>query len=313
MIKKPVGDQSLKAQLLEKSKDRLYRFLLADKTVRGAVIHGNQLIREMRENHELGILETLVLGHAYLGCGLMSAGLKGKDRIQLKIDCSGPIKGLTAEATAMGEIRGYLFRKPIPVEKPLENFNLSPFFGAGFLTVTRQLEDARQPFTGQIVLKYGNLAQDLAYYFLTSEQIPTAFLLSIDFDETGNVRGAGGLLLQAMPDAAEDIISGLENRVATLPSLGALFSSKIHVNDWIEKNFREYTPQILSNHRIEFYCHCSREMIRSFLAAMPVEELKDMLQKDDFPVVTHCRNCNTAYSFSKTDIEQLLSNRNKNP
>jgi molecular chaperone Hsp33 len=267
------------------------------------------MIREMRANHELGILETLVLGHAFLGCGLIAANLKGKDRVQLKIECSGPIRGLTVEANARGEVRGYLFQKPIPLETPLENFKLSPFFGAGFLTVTKHLEDAKQPFTGQIVLKYGNLAQDLADYFVTSEQIPTAFSLSIDFDETGNVRGAGGLLLQVMPDAAEDVIVSLENRVATLPSLGNAFSHDINVDEWIAETFQEYSPQILASRRIEFYCHCSREMIRSFLAAMPVEELEDILQKDDFPMETHCRNCNTAYAFSKAEIEQLLQER----
>jgi molecular chaperone Hsp33 len=311
MIKKSVGESSLKAQLLQKAKDRIHTFLLADKTVRGTVIRGNLMIREMRANHELGILETLVLGHAYLGCGLMSAVLKGKDRIQLEIDCSGPIRGLKAEANAMGEVRGYLFQKPIPLEAPLENFNLSPFFGAGFLTVTKHLEDAKQPFTGQIVLEYGNLAQDLAAYFVISEQIPTAFSLSIDFDPAGNVRGAGGLLLQAMPDATKDILISLENRIAILPSLGSVFSSNINVDEWITETFHEYSPQILANRRIEFYCHCSREMIRSFLAAMPIEELKDMLQKDDFPIETHCRNCNTAYSFSKADIEQLLEEHSK--
>lgn len=309
MIKKNISEQTLKDQLLEKSKDRLYRFVLADKTVRGAVIRGNQLIRQMRGNHTLGILETLVLGHAYLGCGLMSANLKGNDRISLKIECSGPIKGLVAQANAKGEIRGYLYRKPIPIEKPLDNFDLSPFFGAGFLTVTKFIEDAKQPFTGQTILKYGNIAQDLAYYFLTSEQIPTAFSLSIHFDRQGNVTGAGGLFLQAMPDAPEDIIVGLEKRMATLSSIGAVFSEDIDPEKWIQKSFMPYSPLVLDSYRIEFYCHCSQEMIRSFLATMPLEELEDMLEKDTFPVETHCRHCNTAYYFSKADIEALIRGR----
>ena len=126
--KKPEGSH---ANHLQPEKDCLQTFLLADDTIRGAVLNGSWMINQMRWNHELGILESLVLGHAYLGACLMGAGLKGKDRLCLQVDCSGPVKGLVVEANAAGEVRGFLKNVPIPVEKPLEDFNLSPFFGAG--------------------------------------------------------------------------------------------------------------------------------------------------------------------------------------
>jgi molecular chaperone Hsp33 len=148
-------------------------------------MNGTRMINEMRANHDLGILETLVLGRAYLGIGLMSAGLKGNDRLGLRIDCSGSIRGLAVEANAFGEVRGFLKNPSIPLAQPLKSFDLSPFFGAGLLTVTRYLQAAKHPFTGQVELRYGNLAQDLAYYHLTSEQIPSAFNLSIKFDRAG--------------------------------------------------------------------------------------------------------------------------------
>ncbi|MGD8468073.1 MAG: Hsp33 family molecular chaperone HslO, partial [Desulfobacterales bacterium] len=199
MIKKPLSNESLKDRLIAGAKDRLYNFLLADGAVRGAVLHGTHMVNEMRANHELGILETLVLGRAYLGVALMSANIKGIESVSLKIECSGPIKGLTVEANTFGEVRGFLKNVPIPLDKPMENFDLSPFFGAGFLSVIRNMADAKQPFTSKIALQYGNIAQDLANYYLTSEQIPTAFNLSIMYDKEGLVTGAGGLFLQAMP------------------------------------------------------------------------------------------------------------------
>jgi molecular chaperone Hsp33 len=136
--KKPYGD-TLKEQLLAGARDRLHNFLLADGAVRGVIMNGTRMVNEMRANHELGILETLVLGRVYLGAALMSADLKSNDRISIKIDCSGPIKGLVVEANAFGEVRGFLKNVPIPIEKPMEDFNLSPFFGAGFLSVTKYL------------------------------------------------------------------------------------------------------------------------------------------------------------------------------
>ena len=108
----------------------------------------------------------------------------------------------------------------------MQDFNLSPFFGAGLLSVTKYLEDAKQPFTGQVELAYGNIAQDLAYYYLTSEQIHTAFNLSIKFDRNGDVTGAGGLFLQAMPQAGERLAAEVEDRILKFPSLGDVFTDE---------------------------------------------------------------------------------------
>ena len=120
--------------------DGRLRFLLGDKGVRGVLVRGTGLVKEMRARHGLGLLETLVLGHGCLAATLLATTLKGdKDRLALRIECSGPIKGLVAEANGAGEVRGYLRQNPIPLEKPLESFDLAPFFGAGFLFVSTPL------------------------------------------------------------------------------------------------------------------------------------------------------------------------------
>ena len=309
--KKPYGD-TLKEQLLAGARDRLYNFLLADGAVRGAILNGTRMVNEMRANHELGILESLVLGRTYLGAGLMSASLKSNDRIAIKFDCSGPIKGLVVEANAFGEVRGFLKNVPIPIEKPLEDFNLSPFFGAGFLSVTKHLEDAKHPFTGKVMLKYGNIAQDLANYFLTSEQIPTAFNLSIKFDKEGRVTGAGGIFLQAMPGAGEDLAASLEERVVHLPSLGEVFTGDSDPETLVAKIFREYSPCFLASHRVEFMCHCNRKRVSSLLMLLPIEDLKDIRDNGPFPLEMRCHYCNTAYHFTERDIRKIYGQRYPN-
>ena len=309
MEKKKIFGDSLKEQLLASARDRFHNFLMADGAIRGVIMNGTRMVNEMRANHELGILETLVLGRAYLGAGLMSADLKGNDRVSIKIDCSGPIKGLVVEANAFGEVRGYLKNVPIPLEKPMTDFNLSPFFGAGFLSVTRHLERAKQPFTGQVILKYGNIAEDLAYYYFTSEQVPTAFNLSIKFDTDGNVTGAGGLLLQAMPETDAQIAGDLEERVADLPSLGIVFGDANDPEAFVTRNFENYAPQFLANRRIEFMCHCNEERLRSLLLMLPIDELKDIRENGPFPLEMHCHFCNTIYPFSRPEIERIYGKR----
>jgi molecular chaperone Hsp33 len=309
--KKPYGD-TLKEKLLASAKDRLHKFLLADGAVRGAIMNGTRMVNEMRANHELGILETLVLGRAYLGVVLMAADLKSNDRISVKFDCSGPIKGLVVEANAFGEVRGFLKQVPIPIDKPMESFDLSPFFRAGFLSVTKYLEDAKQPFTGQVMLKYGNIAQDLANYYLTSEQVPTAFNLSIKFDTEGQVTGAGGLFLQALPQADDDLTLSLEKRVTNLPSLGEVFTADSDPVALVEEAFSEYTPRFLANHRVEFMCHCNRERVRSLLMLLPIDELKDIRENGPFPLEMCCQYCNTPYYFTREDIQEIYGKRYPN-
>lgn len=297
-----MNGEGLKARLQAAAKDRLYHFTLADETIRGVMIHGTRMIHEMRANHELGILETLVLGHAYLGAGLMASSLKGNDRLALQIECAGPVKGLTVEANAFGEVRGYLKNKSIPVSSPLEDFNLAPFFGPGFLTVTRYLEDAKQPFSGKVILQYGNIGQDLAHYYLTSEQIPTAVHLSIYFDHDGRVQGAGGLLVQAMPGADAGQVADIEHKMALLLSLGTSFSNGVEPSTIINELFSAHQPRVIATRRIEFMCHCNESRVRRVLAMLPKADLADLLDHGPFPVEMKCHYCNTAYLFDRAVI-----------
>jgi len=309
MIKTTLEGESLKERLLASAKDRIYNFLLADGVVRGAILHGTRMVNEMRANHELGILETLVLGRAYLGAGLMSANLKGTDAISLKIECAGPIKGLTVEANAFREVRGFLKNVPIPIDRPMQDFDLSSFFGAGFLSVIRTIEDAKHPFTGKIALEYGNIAQDLANYYLKSEQIPTAFNLSIKYDPEGKVTGAGGLFLQAMPGADDALAAELEELMVQLPSLGEVFTDGQEPEGLIQAVFKKYTPRFLANQRIEFMCHCSPRRLRQVLKMLPVDELKDIRDNGPFPLEMRCHYCNTLYHFSKEEIQGIYIKR----
>ena len=309
MEKKKLYGDTLRERLLASAKDRLHKFLLAEGAIRGVIFHGTRMVNEMRANHELGILETLMLGRAYLGAALMSADLKSNDRISLRFECSGPIKGLVVEANAFGEVRGYLKQVPIPIDKPLESFDLAPFFGAGFLLVTKYLEDAKQPFTGQVRLKYGNIAKDLANYYLTSEQVPTAFNLSIKFDKEGQVTGAGGLFLQAMPQADDDLTASLEERVTNLPSLGEVFTEDKDPQTLVEDVFKDYSPRFLANHRMEFMCHCNRARVRSLLTLLPIDELRDIHNHGPFPLEMSCHYCSTPYYFTREDLREIYGQR----
>lgn len=306
--KKRYGDTP-KEQLKASRRDRLFNFLLADGALRGCVVNTTRMVNEMRWNHDLGILETLALGHAYIGAALMSANLKGSDRLGLQIECSGPIKGLSVETNAFGEVRGYLKQVPIPIDKPLESLNLSPFFGAGFLSVTKYLADAKQPFTGKVMLEYGSVAKDLTVYHLQSEQIPTAFNLSIFFDPQGEVKGAGGLMLQAMPGADDKILQTVEKSVHALASIGETVNKDLFPEQWIEENFAAFDPKLLEARGVEFMCHCNHDRISAMLTMLKQEDLEDMAANGPFPIEIRCHYCNTTYAYAKEEMVALRNMR----
>ncbi len=309
MEKKKKYGNTIKEQLRASVRDQLYNFILCHGTVRGAVVNGTRMVNEMRWNHGSGILETLVLGHAYLAAALMTTGLKGHDRLALQVECSGPIKGFTVEANAFGEVRGYLNQVPIEIQKELESFDLSSFFGAGFLSVTKYLEDAKQPFTGKVMMEFGNIAQDLALYHLKSEQVPSAFALSVDFDEQGEVRGAGGVFLQALPGADEQTLEKLEKRLDTLPTIAKEVHKADFPDQWLRDSFAEFNPRLLDHKGVEFMCHCSRKQIQTMLALLKPEDLKDMAENGPFPVQIRCHHCNTLYDFKQKEIKSVLKQR----
>lgn len=305
MKKKKRYGRTVKEQLIASRRDRLYNFIMARDTVRGVVVNGTRMINEMRWNHQLGILETLVLGHAYLAAALMSANLKGNDRIGLQVECSGPIKGLSVEANAFGEVRGYLKQVPIPIEKPLESFDLSPFFGAGFLSVSKYMEDAKQPFTGKVMMEYGRLAKDLALYHLKSEQIPTAIKLGVSFDRQGEVTGAGAVMLQALPGADDEVLARLEEKAHALDSMGEAVNQEGFPEQWIQQNYGGYGPRLLNQRGVEFMCHCNRQRIVTMLTMLKREDLMELAQNGPFPVELRCHYCSTRFNFSQNELLKI--------
>ena len=308
MIKQPITDNIINDHLEKIEADRIDVFLLNNGTIRGAMLHGTKMINQMRVNHNLGILETLTLGQSYMGAGLMTSMIKGNDRISFAIECGGPIKGLSVEATASGNVRGYLFANPIPITKPVESFDLSPFFGPGFLSVTKHLESSKQPFTGQVMMQHGRIAKDLANYFLESEQIKTAFGLSVYFEKEGKAVGAGGFFLQALPGAEDTALGSLEEAIEEMPSIGKYFAEGGSTRKLVNETFIEFSPEIIGEKSVSFNCDCSKERFTSFIASMKRSDKDEILKNGPFPLVTTCHNCGTDYEFPRDELQAIFSN-----
>ncbi|ORC37934.1 hypothetical protein B4O97_02750 [Marispirochaeta aestuarii] len=308
-----IEDPKLLAHLEQLPEDGLDIFILdeeRDNAVRGAVLNATALVNAMRSAHELGILESLILGQAYIGSLLMTRSLKGTGRLNLEIGCAGPVAGLSVEATAAGDVRGYLKQVPIPVEAPLESFDTSPFFGPGILTVQRFADNSDVPFTGNTDLYYGNIGEDIARYYLVSEQTRTSVSVSMKFDREGRIIGAGGLFIEALPGASDSFLEDIQKRISSMDSIGETIAGGTANLEILESIFTGCRMEKMEHRSVRFHCPCSRERFKGFIRSMKLEDLNDIARKGPFPLVTQCHNCNSTYTFSRDEIRELLDSRN---
>jgi molecular chaperone Hsp33 len=305
MKQKPIADPALREQLDSVAADGMDIFVLNEGNIRGAAVHTTRMVNAMRSNHRLGILETLILGHAYIGAALMTSHLKGRDRLAVSLKTSGPVGGISVESNVLGEVRGYLMNSHIPLDEPLDSFDTAPFIGSGIMTVTRFPQGAKQPFSGSIEVADGDFATNLARYYLVSEQTPTAFSLSVQFDEDGRVVGAGGLMIQALPEARQEALDELERRLHTMPSIGLSLSGGETPSHIVHRDLGDFSPDIVGTREVKFSCHCSKARFGNFVAGLPVEEIDAIIESGGFPMKTTCHNCNTTYEFSRDEVDRL--------
>ncbi|MBQ5490496.1 MAG: Hsp33 family molecular chaperone HslO [Treponema sp.] len=324
MIQAQIEDTELVAHLDSLPKDDMAVFVMAEGRVRGALFHGTHFVNQMRAQHKTGILETMVLGQASLCGALLLPTMKGREHVTWRYEIDGPAQGFSIEADSSGYVRGYLFTDVIPVEKPLESWNLSPFLGEGTLSMATMHEGDREPYTSSVAVNHKNIALDLAYYFNQSEQIQTAFNTGIQMDKQGRVIGAGGMFLQVLPEtggqfkgvqklgsqlntsadkkADEDLIDRVELAFKTAPSLGQWFSEKGTIEDIVYGLFREFKPSIALHRDVRYDCPCSKESYVDYIRRLPKAELEDMKANGPDPLEVSCRNCGSVYHIPLSEI-----------
>ena len=321
MIKNDICDDELKAHFEKIEPDKLEIFTMAEGRVRGAIFHGTRFVNQLRAQHNLGILETYILGQASLCAALTIPMMKDREHTAIKFEGEGSAAGFSVEADSTGYVRGYLFNPHIPLDKPLESWDLSPFLGAGNLTFSRVHKDDKYPQSSTVAVEGHNIAQDFASYFAQSEQINTAFNSSIQFDKKGRVVGAGAFYLQVMPvtggkgrlgaqvdshaeESEEDriMLRKIENAVKACPSLGLLFSeNEVDSEDIIIGLFREFKPVITLKRDIKYDCPCNEQQFVDYIKHLPKAQLEE-IKKDGQPLQIKCENCGSIYTIELEKI-----------
>ena len=277
--------------------DYIVRATAAGAAIRAFAITSRDLVETARQDHNTSPIMTAALGRLLSGGAMMGTMLKGeKDLLTLQIQCSGPARGLTVTADANGHVKGFV-NNPI-VELPPNkdgHLNVGGALDLGILSVIKDM-GLKEPYVGQCQLQTGEIAEDLTYYFATSEQIPSAVGLGVLMNKNNTVRQAGGFIIQLMPDASEETISALEKRLAKVSSVTAMLDSGKTPEDILQELLGEFGVEITEKTETRFACNCSKERMEKALISIGKKELEELIEDQGEAELT-CQFCDNKYHF----------------
>ena len=286
--------------------DMIIRGMAAENQVRFFAAYTKEVVETARTIHNTTPVATAALGRLLTAGSIMGSMCKNDtDILTLQIQCSGPIKGLTVTANAKAEVKGYVNNPN--VDLPLSakgKLDVGKALDLGVLSVIKDI-GMKEPYVGQTNLVTGEIAEDLTYYFATSEQIPTSVALGVLVDRDLSVRHAGGFIIQLMPFATEELIADLENRLKDFSSITSLMDQGMTPEDMMHKLFDGYDIELTDSIVQRYQCNCSKERTYKAIASIGRKDIEEMIA-DNEPIEVGCHFCNKKYIFTVEDLQNML-------
>lgn len=299
--------------------DYIIRATAADDNIRVFAMTSREIAETAREKHATSNVATAALGRLLTAGALMAAMQKNDtDVLTLQIGCAGPIGGLTVTAgTSFAEdgqqtvdVKGYVNHPNVLL--PLNNkgkLDVGGALGPGILTVIKDM-GLKEPFSGQTELVSGEIAEDLTYYFASSEQIPSSVALGVLVEPAGTVMYAGGFIIQLMPFASDEIVTKLEERLNNIEPVTAMLSRDMTPEQILEYIFEGMDLRIMDRIPARFKCNCSKERVKRAVMSIDVKDIREMI-RDAKPIEVNCHFCGTNYSFSVEELKTIMAEKKK--
>lgn len=286
--------------------DYIVRGTAADNQIRVFAATTRVLVEEARKAHNTSPVATAALGRLLTGGVMMGSMMKGdKDLLTLQIQCNGPIKGLTVTADSQGNVKGYAYNPNVmlpPSDKG--KLDVGKALDLGVLSVIKDM-GLKEPYMGQTQLVSGEIAEDLTYYFATSEQVPSAVALGVLMNKDNTVKRAGGFIIQLMPFAEDGLAEKLEEKLKNMEPITALLEKGMTPEDIIDYVLGEFGVEIMDTLPAQFYCNCTKKRVEKAIVSVGAKELNEMIQEGK-PIEVNCHFCNKNYTFSIEELKEIL-------
>ncbi|MDO5155726.1 MAG: Hsp33 family molecular chaperone HslO [Eubacteriales bacterium] len=278
--------------------------MAANNQVRFYSAYTTSIVEEARSNHNTSPVATAALGRLLTAGAIMGAMCKNEtDVLTLQIQCSGPIGGLTVTANGKSQVKGYV-NHPNVLLPPSDKgkLDVGKALDLGILSVMKDI-GLKEPYVGQTNLVTGEIAEDLTYYFATSEQIPTSVALGVLMERNNTVKHAGGFIIQLMPFAEESLINDLEQRLKDFSSITTLLDQGLTPTDMMNRLFDGYDIHFNEPVTPVFQCDCSKEKVYRAIASISQKDIDEMIAENK-PVEVVCHFCNRRYTFDMSQFKK---------
>lgn len=294
--------------------DYIVRATAADHAVRAFAITSKHLTETARRCHHTSPVVSAALGRLLAAGAMMGIMMKGKDDLlTIQVICDGPLKGMTVTADSSGRVKGYpnVANIELPPNK-LGKLDVGGAVGNGILRVIQDM-GLKEPYVGTTQIQTGEIAEDLTYYFASSQQVPSSVGLGVLVDTDCSIRQAGGFIVQLMPYASEEIIGQLESNIQHIRSVTELLEQGAAPEDILGDVLAGMGLEITQDGqgsqagRIDtsFWCNCSKKRVSKALMSIPKKDLQDIVN-DNEPIEVKCQFCNQAYTFGIDELKDML-------
>lgn len=285
--------------------DYIVRAVAADKQVRAFAITSREMVETARQHHNTSPVATAALGRLLTGGAMMGVMMKGeKDMLTLMMKGDGPINGVTVTADSKGHVKGYVGNPNVLIPANYAGkLDVGAAIGYGTLTVIKDM-GLKEPYVSQVPLGTSEVAEDLTYYFASSEQVPSAVGLGVLMSKDNTVKQAGGFIVQLMPFADEEVINKLEERINNISSVTEMLEKGMTPEDILKEVMGDMDVEFTDKMETGFVCNCGKEKIAKALAGISKKDMDEIIN-DGKEIEVKCDFCNTTYKFSVEELQTL--------
>lgn len=285
--------------------DYIVRAAAANTQIRAFAAVTTELVEEARQRHGTSPVATAALGRLLTGGALMGSMMKNPtDILTVQIKCSGPVGGLTVTADSQGNVKGYVYNPDVILPPKNGKLDVGGALGQGVLTVIKDM-GLKEPYSGQTILQTGEIAEDLTYYFATSEQIPSSVGLGVLMEKNNTVRCAGGFIVQVMPFIQDDVLNRLEENIRNIRPVTSMLDDGHTPEEMLSQVLDGLDMEVTDTMPAKFYCNCSKERIEKAIISIGKKDIQSMID-DGKEIEVKCHFCNTAYKYSVDELKELL-------
>ena len=286
--------------------DYMIRATAADGQIRAFAATTKEMVETAKNAHNTSPIATAALGRLMTAAAMMGSDLKGEgELLTLRIEGDGPIGGLLVTADGKGDVKGYAFNPDVMLPPNAQGkLDVGGSLGLGVLSVIKDI-GLKEPYVGQTQLITGEIAEDLTYYFATSEQVPSSVALGVLMNKDNTVRQAGGFIIQLLPGASDEIIDRLEAKLSGISSITSLLDAGKTPEEILTDILGEFGLEILKKMPVQFHCDCERSRVEKAIISIGRKEIQDMIDEGK-EIEVNCQFCNKHYKFSVDELGEML-------